>query len=223
MLLLVAALVVALFTGEAPNTDVDDFPSDFQKVVDDEATYLLGQAMVFLTGIFVALLGTALYVLLRDRDRLLALMGLAGFLMMGVLFSMSAAAYVSVHSIANNLEAGDVFADEATVQEIGRTLVELGDGTFFLGITFFAIGLLAFGAIIALTRVGIGIAPVAPPKWIGWIALTAGVLFLLGWLALAAEFLFVFVIIAFVLTLIWYLTFGVWLLRAPAEAPTALP
>ena len=156
MLLLVVTLVVALFTAETPSTDVDDFPADFQSVVDDEVRYLVGQAMQILTGILVALLGAALYVVFRSRERFLALVGFTGFVLMAALFVTSSAAFVEVHALANNLEAEESFAGEAEVLELGRAFTELGDGAFFLGVTFFAIGLIGFGAMI-------GIAPVRPP------------------------------------------------------------
>jgi hypothetical protein len=220
MLLLVVVLVVAVFTAETPSTDVDDFPADFQSVVDDEGRYLVGQAMQALTGILVALLGGALYVVFRQRDRLLALTGLTGFLLMAALFVSSTVAFVTVHALANHLEAGETLAGEAEVLELGRALTELGDGLFFLGITFFAIGLLAFGAMIGIAPVRpVGPEPdveepaIEPPKWLGWLALLAGVLYLAGWLFVVAEPFFVFVLIAFFLTLLWYLVFGIWLLR----------
>lgn len=228
MLLLVVTLVVALFTAETPSTDVEDFPADFQRVVDDEVIYLIGQAMQVLTGLLVALLGAALYVLFRGRDRLLALFGFSGFILMAALFVVSSAAFVGVHSLANNLAAGETIAGEPEVQEIARALSDFGDGAFFLGIIFFAIGLLGFGSVL------IGIAPVrpaipepvpspeaaiVPPKWLGWLAVAAGALYLLGWLAVFVEILFVAIIVAFFLTILWYLAFGVWLLRQPSVVP----
>jgi hypothetical protein len=228
MLLLVVTLVVAIFTAETPSTDVDDFPADFQSVVDDEVRYLVGQAMQTLTGIFVALLGGALYVVFRQRDRLLALAGLTGFLLMAGLFVSSTVAYVAVHALANHLEAGETLADEANVLELGRAFTELGDGLFFFGITFFAIGLLGFGMMIGIAPVrpvrpepDVEEPAIEPPKWLGWLALLAGACYLAGWLFVVAEPFFVFVIVAFFLTLLWYLSFGIWLLRRPQPGRAA--
>jgi hypothetical protein len=224
MLLLVATLIIALFTAETPDTDAANFPADFQDVVDNEVTYLIGQSMQVLTGVFVALLGAALCTIFWNRDRFLALVGFTGFMLMAALFVVSAAANVGVHSLANNLDAGDTLAGEQEIFEIARTLTDLGDGTFFLGLIFFAIGLLGFGAMIGIAPVRPPITePVpgpdpllTPPKWLGWLAMLAGILYLLGWFALAADIFFVFIIIAFFLTILWYLTFGIWLIRYPS-------
>ena len=227
MLLLVVTLVVALFTAETPSTDVDDFPADFQSVVDDEARYLVGQAMQILTGILVALLGAALYVMFRARERFLALVGFTGFVLMAALFVTSSAAFVEVHALANNFEADESFAGEAEVLELGRALTGLGDGAFFLGVTFFAIGLIGFGAMIGIAPVrppvqdpDDGEPSIVPPTWLGWIALAAGVLYLAGWLFVLSEVFFLLVIIAFFLTILWYLVFGIWLLRRPRVGST---
>ena len=229
MLLLVVTLVVALFTAETPNTDIEDFEGDFQQVVDDEVLYLIGQIMQVLTAVFVALLGGALYTLFRSRDRLMSLFGLSGFLLMAALFTVSAAANLALHDLADDFYGGNTVADEGTVVlEIGRTLTHLGDINFFLGIIFFAIGLLAWGVMIGIAPVKPPVpqptieALLAPPQWMGWLAVAAGALYLLGWFAVLAEVLFLAIIVAFFLTILWYLAFGVWLIRrvSPAETPT---
>jgi hypothetical protein len=222
MLLLVALLIVALFTATTPDTDVDKFADDFRDAADD-TPYLIGQAMQILVGVFVALLGASLYVLFRGRDRFLSLVGYTGFVLMAALFVAGAAANITVHNLAESLSNGTTIAGEAEVQEIGRALTDVGDGAFFLGVTFFAIGLLGFGAaILGLTQTVEGVTPVAlpgvPPTWLGWLAIAAGVLYLLAWLGLATEVFFVALIVAFLLTIVWYLVFGIWLLRSKAIA-----
>ena len=222
MLILAVLLIVAVFTAETPSTDADDFPEDFANVVDDEVRYLTGQAVQVAVGIFVALLGASLYAYFRAHDRYLSLIGFAGFLLMAVMFIVSSAAYITTHDLAQNLERGETIAAEAEVQEIGRMLVVLGDSLFFLSLILFAIGLIAFGAVI-LTRPATPAEPVreafpTPPNWIGWIAVAAGILYLVGWLSVFYEWFFVAIIVAFILTIIWYLTFGVWLLRGRPSA-----
>jgi hypothetical protein len=222
MLVLTVLLIVAIFTAETPSTEAEDFPADFADVVDDEVTYLIGQAIQIAVGVLVAFLGATLYVGFRGRERYMSLIGFTGFLMMGVLFVASGALYVTTHALAQDLEREETIADAEAVQEIGRMLVSAGDGLFFLSLIGFALGLIAFGSVILSGRaVSADAESIAmPPSWVGWIATAAGVLYIVGWLSVFTEWLFVAVIIAFVLTIIWYLSFGNLLLRGrPAAAP----
>jgi hypothetical protein len=173
-----------------------------------------------LTAVFVTLLGVTLYVLFRGRNRLTALAGLAGFLLMSALFTVSAAANLRVHELAQDLDRGEVIANEESVIEIGRSLTALGDISFFLGVTFFAIGLVGYGLNIVmapepapgdLVDAAAPMPVVSPMTWMGWLAIVSGLCYLVGWLWIAIEAFFLLILVGFLLTLIWYLAFGLWL------------
>ena len=232
MLLLVVVLVVAFFTAETPSSDPEDIATDLQDLVlDNEARFFIGMAMQLLTALFVALLGAALYVGYRARDRLAALIGLMGFWLMAALFTASAAAFLQLHTLAQDVAEGGVSgADEADMVQLAAVLTDFGDTLFFLAVTAFAIGLIGFGLALVYGRPSPAAAysdeaqplPV-PAVWLRWVPLVAGVFYLLTWLALAAEILFVFLIVAFVLTIIWYLSMGSWLLFRAGRAPQSSP
>lgn len=229
MLLLTVALILAFFFAGTPDTSRDEIAEDLEEIEGD-AAYIFGQALQIFVGLAVPTLGAALYATLRRRDptRLLPAIGLAGFVGMGPLFLVSSAAYITVKEVlATDLVSGGAGgAGEPEILELARTLTTFGDIAFFLGIMLFAIGLVGYGLTIAITPYQAAVAAtpagpaavrltgavVSPPRWLGWIAVAAGVLYLLGFLAVAVEILFIFVALGFLLTIIWYLAGGVWFL-----------
>jgi predicted membrane channel-forming protein YqfA (hemolysin III family) len=72
-------------------------------------------------------------------------------------------------------------------------------------------------AAVAADRAGIRAAVISPPTWLGWIAVVAGVLYLLGVLIFVSDWFFILVGIGFLLTIIWYLAGGIWYLFMAPE------
>ena len=227
MLLLVVGLVLGFIFAQTPDASREDIAEDLADIGDDEVIYGIGQAVQITVGILVAILGATLFSALRLRNHWLASVGLVGFVGLGIMFAASSAAYVPLSDLANDLEEGGAGgAGEAEVLEIARALTLVGDGLFFLGISFFAVGLIGFGLVmavgpqIAAVAAGPGTiraAVISPPTWLGWIAVAAGVLYLLGWLFLVTDFFFILVALGFLLTLIWYLAGGIWYLFMAPE------
>ncbi|HET9200406.1 MAG TPA: DUF4386 family protein [Dehalococcoidia bacterium] len=227
MLLLVVGLVLGFIFAQTPDASREDIAEDLADVADDDVVYGIGQAVQIAVGFLVAILGATLFSGLRLRNHWLASIGLVGFVGLGIMFCASSAAYVTLNDLANDLEEGGAGgAGEAEVLEVARAMTILGDGFFFLGISFFAIGLLGFGLLMAVGPqiAAVGVSPqgvraavLSPPTWLGWVAVAAGVLYLVGWLFLVSEWFFILVAVAFLLTLIWYLAGGIWYLFMAPE------
>ncbi|MPZ23038.1 MAG: hypothetical protein GEU28_05730 [Dehalococcoidia bacterium] len=233
MLLLVVALVLAFFFAGTPDASRDEIAGDLEDIEGD-AGYLFGQALGIFLGLAVPVLGAALYATLRRRDptRLLPAIGLAGFVGMGPLFLVSGAAYITLEGVLANdfVSEGAGGAGAPEILEMARVLTTFGDLTFFLGIMLLAVGLIGFGLAIALEieQVAVATAPsgpgvriaaavVSPPRWLGWIATAAGILYLLGFLAAFEEIFFIFIALGLLLTIVWFLAGGVWFaFSAPA-------
>ena len=74
--------------------------------------------------------------------------GFVGFLLIAPMFLASSAAYLTLSSLAIDLDKRKTIAGSDEVTEIARTVTNLGDGLFFLVILVFAIGLVSFGTLI---------------------------------------------------------------------------
>jgi Domain of unknown function (DUF4386) len=212
-LLVLVGLVLGFIFGETPSASRDDIGDDLADVADDNEFYLTGQGVQVVISVLVPILGAALYTLFRERDRFPALLGFGSFFAFGILFAVSAACFVTLEQLATDLEEGGAGgAGAAEVLETARTLTTIGDATFFLGITFFAVGLIGFGLAMAYSAEDL------VPSWIGWSAVAAGVLYLLGWGFVASEWLFILVGAGFLVTLVWLAGLAYLLLfRSPAE------
>ncbi|HEX5940565.1 MAG TPA: DUF4386 family protein [Dehalococcoidia bacterium] len=227
MLLLVVGLVLGFIFGETPDASREDIAGDLADVGDDEEIFAIGQAVTVVVALLVTVLGATLFSGLRLRNHWMASIGLVGFVGLGILFTASAATYATLNDLANDLaEGGAGGAGEAEVLEVARAISIVGDGLFFLGIWFFAIGLIGFGLVMATAPqvAAVGVSPggvraaiVSPPIWLGWIAVAAGVFYLLGVLIFITEWFFILVALGFLLTIIWYLAGGIWYLFMAPE------
>lgn len=221
MLLLIAAFVLGFIFGQTPDSSRDSIAEDLQDVGDDQAVFVVGQIVTIVFGILVGLLAVALFVLLAGRDRFLALVGAVFFFGLTVLWLASSAVFIPVTTLAEDLEDGGAGgAGEAEIVEIARILVEVGDGLFFLGIYLLAVGVIAFGLLIARAPLSAdpaldsrAVAASAPPRWMGWVALVGGVCLILSFLGiLITDWLFLFLVVGVLLTIIWFASMGIWLL-----------
>jgi hypothetical protein len=81
----------------------------------------------------------------------------------------------------------------------------------FTNLLFTPVGLafVSLGALLVAAPEG----RINPPKWIGWVAIIAGLSAWLAWLVVAAGPFFVFFPIQLLSTLILLLSLGVWLIR----------
>jgi hypothetical protein len=227
MLLLVVGLVLGFIFGQTPDASREDIAEDLADVGDDEAVFAIGQAVTIVVALLVTVLGAVLFSALRLRAHWLASIGLVGFVGLGIMFAASSASFIALNDLANDLESGGAGgAGEAEILELARVVTLVGDALFFIGIWFFAVGLVGFGlvmavgpqlAAVAADRAGIRAAVISPPTWLGWIAVVAGVLYLLGVLIFVSDWFFILVGIGFLLTIIWYLAGGIWYLFMAPE------
>jgi hypothetical protein len=218
--MIIAAILTVVTVGLTAASGSEKSPFERDEVAEfltdtaDNADTLQAAGAVGIAndGVFVISVGAAFFVLFRDRSRLLATMALVGV--------ASAAAISLVVDISNILLAeiakdyveggpGDVAAGDSASLELGR----------YVGmITFAFTNLLFTPAGLAFTSIGLLLtgAPqgkINPPKWIGWVAIIAGLSAWLAWLVVAAEPFFVFFPIQLLSTLIFLLALGIWLLR----------
>jgi hypothetical protein len=101
------------------------------------------------------------------------------------------------------------------VLELIRVLGVLHFGYFLTAFAALGLGAAAFAYALAWPA---GVAP----RWLGWLGLVAGGLLVLTPLAVTAEILFLPFFLGSILTIVWLLAAGLWLVLRPAGARAAL-
>jgi hypothetical protein len=215
-------VVVGLTAAGGSDKNAFDRPDvpEFLKDTEDNAGLLQAAGAVGIVNdsVFVPLAGVALYIIFRDRNRMLATLVLGGILVSAAASIVTDALNIILVELAEDYVNGGppgVAAGDPAALETAR-LVGMITTAFFnviltpLGLSFVALGLL-------ITQSPPGL--VNPPKWMGWVVLVAGVAGWLAWTVVAADPLFVFFPINLILTLVFGFALGVWLLRSDANVP----
>ena len=222
--------------GGFPESDPDGAERirQLQDIRANDLTYLAGIAFDGVANLLLVAQAPLLYLLLRGRERTLAILTMAMLSAAGVVLMLVTVLGFSAHSLASDLPAqlpSDTQQLAAAIQgSAGLTVIvafansssSLSDYGSAIGFTFFGLGLIALGLLLARAPMS-GAATAAAsavPGWIGWLSVAAGALLLSYWPALAATGLGVITLIGLILTVLSALALGGWLLRDHGEEPT---
>jgi hypothetical protein len=218
--MIVAALLTLVSVGlmAAGSTEKDPFEKDdvaqFLTDVHDNEGLLAGSAAAGIAndGVFVPLVAVSLFVLFRDRNPFLATAAMIGVTVTAAMALLVDGSNLLLTIIADDFVNGGpegVAAGDPATLELGRYV---GIITFaFTNILFTAAGLGFVAA--GLLLVGAPEGLINPPRWIGWVAIVAGLSAWLAWLVVAAGPFFVFFPIQLLSTLLLLISLGIWLLR----------
>jgi hypothetical protein len=228
--LLIVAVCLALAIGFSFGVgDADPFESaeieQFLVDINDNLAFYLLSATFFivLDAVFGIGVAAALYLVFRDRHRVLAFFGFA-FILASVVAVVGDAGNLTLAFLAHDFagsSAGAIAPGDDVILQTARTMAIFSLLVGQLSFTSLNVGFLAFGALIAWSAAGTG---PTPPRWIGWVMVVSGLAGLLSWLILVTEGAFVLFIIAGVATLIWLVALGGWLLLTPEpEATNPVP
>jgi Domain of unknown function (DUF4386) len=218
LLLLALAAALGSVLGDPQiesHGDREKFVEQVEDVADRIPVIYVFQVVEVGRAFLSVAVGLGLYLLLREGARA---SGLAGLL----LFTLSGAfAAVQAFVGAGMARAGDDYAGgglpgigsgSADVLELIRVLAVLHFASFLTAFASLGLGAAAFAS-------GLAWSTGTARRWLGWLGLAAGGLLLLTPLAVAAEALFFPFFIGAILTLVWLLAAGVWLmLRSPRLA-----
>ena len=164
--------------------------------------FAAGIALNFLSSVILVAAATALYVTFRPHERALAMFGSFVFLAAGVGFMGSAVTGMALFELGDEFgSASGAQADRLVTTARAVALVDFSSGAFL----FLALGLLAFGALIAWSG--------ALPRWLGWLAVLIAPLTLLGFLTFVADIFFVFILADGIAAVLWFILTGSWLFR----------
>ncbi|MBI1885075.1 MAG: DUF4386 family protein [Chloroflexi bacterium] len=228
LLLLAAALILTIaFSFGVTDANVferDEVEEFLTDINGNEALFVLATALSIAVDAVIGLAaGAALYVLFRDRSRILALFGFAFILANGIAFLASDASNFVMLKLAEDfVEKGGpagIGAGDAVILEVARAVGIFGAMTAQVSFTALSAGLITFGVIIAWAPAG----AVTPPWPFGWLAVASGILGLFTWLITVTDGAFGLIIAHALLTLAWLILLGPWLLLRAPEEPEAMP
>ena len=192
-----------------PTSDPQRIGEDLQKIANSPAQYLGFIAVDILYSLAIFALGGLFYLIFRSHSRSLALFGLLGFCTTGVMWMIMDIPALAIYPLAKEY----VVASGATANTLANNAALLslwGSYSDPIVCTFYGIGLLAFGFLIARSRV--------VPRPLGWLAMLGGALMLITWYNCFEGYIISEA--AYYVTEFWYLPTGLWLLlRGIREAP----
>jgi hypothetical protein len=194
--------------------DREKFLEQVEKAADRIPVVYAFQVVEVAGGFLAIAAGLGLYLLLRERVRGIALAGLL-LLVVSCVFA-AGRAFVG----AGMVRAADDY--------VGGGLAGIGSGSEdvlelirVLGVLHFANFLTAFATLgmgAAAFPYGLAWSTGAVPRWLGWLGLVAGALLVLTPLAVTADVLFLPFFFGAILTIVWLLAAGLWLVLRAAVA-----
>ena len=225
LILLAIGLIVTIgasfSTGDYSPFERDEVAKYLADINDNRtAVIITGAVGIIIDGFLGVALAALLYVLFRDRSRVLATAAFAGLLTQAALSLMVDGNNILLVIVAKDFAEGGptgVAAGDPATLEVGRYI---GMFTFlFTNVLFTSLGLalIALGSIITSAPNG----AINPPRWLGWVACFAGACAELAWLVVIIDPAFVFFIGNFLGSIIFLIGLGVWLLMHRDLQPAA--
>lgn len=208
-------------TGDNSPFEKDEVAKFLTDVNDNQTAVIIGGAAgIIVDGFLGVAVAAMLYVLFRDRSRLLATLTFAGLLVESALALVVDGNNILLTVIANDFVKGGptgVGPGDPAVLELGRYVGMVTFAFGNVGLTSLGLGLVALGILIARAPDG----KINPPRWIGWVAVFAGVCSELAWFVVIIDPAFVFFIGNLLGSLVLLFGLGIWLLMHKDLEPAA--
>ena len=205
------SLVVFIAVGVDIDTDVDDFRGTLEDIVGNRSRYLVSHSFSILGNFLIIASAALLYLLFREYDRSLAMLGAFALVAAGATFLAADAVALALEPLAQDV-AATVGPQRDTLLSSARSFALASKWGNFVGITFIGLSVLSFGALIVWSR------PI--PRLLGWLGVGGGILLVLVWLVAISDALFVIPFIGLIAVLLWLLTLGTWLIARGVKAPS---
>ena len=215
-------VIISIALGTLSGSDESVFEPD---LVDELLVSTQENLPVYFTSVGfgiaadVMALGVAavVYLMFRDRHRLLAMVGAFGILAAAIGGFTSDAADLTLGFLAEDFVTGGatgVQAGDPVILEVARAVGMAGASALQVAWTALGSGLIALGAVIIWAPGG----ELNPPRWLGWWVLIIGFIWYFTWFAAVSDAAFALVILGLLGTELWVATLGIWLLRREANA-----
>ena len=223
---IILSIAFTLFAvGDSDPIERGEIEEALRDINGNEALFFLGTGFSIATDAAISLAaGAGLYLLLRDRSRLLALFGFVGLVAGGIAFMAGDAGTLTLGVLAQDFVEeggpGSIAAGDPVILQSARAVGALTGFTFQIAFTAIGFGLLAFGALITWAKDG----DVNPPRWLGGLAILSALAILLSWLAAVDNDLGdVFFLISNIGVLLFLIVLGGWLLMQPETGEAGAP
>lgn len=221
---LILNVVFLVSVGTSDPTERGEIEQVLRDINDNEALFFLGTGFSIATDAAITLAAAALlYLVFRDRSRLLALFGFVGLVAGSIAFTIGDAGDLTLGILAQDFVEeggpGGIAAGDPVILQSARAVGAFTGLTFQIGFTPLAFGFLAFGALITWAKEG----TVNPPRWLGALAILTALTMILSWItAISTDAGNVIFLIANIGILVFLIALGGWLLMQP-EAGDASP
>jgi hypothetical protein len=169
-------------------------------------------ALLFVKDAVVSVVvGAGLLLAFLRVNRALAVIGGAGILVSTAGFLTIDALEAAMLPLARDFAQG--WPDETGMLSTARAVAMTSGIAGQLAFAAFAVGVISLGVLVHRAR-GEGV----PPRWVGWLGIVAGVLWLLSSTGMLIEAGQMFIPLGAITTLSWMISLGVWLIRHPEAA-----
>ena len=224
VLIAIAVLLALTIASGMAVTDADPLSkADTAKMLKDTYDHRTADVISLVSSFlldcgFGLVVGGLLYLVFRDRSRLLAIILLIGFIGNSALSAATDVINASTLLLANDFTHGGagLNAGDPAILEVAHLLGYLGTLFGAASGSMIAVSFLAMGWLIARAPSG----KVNPPPAIGWIMIVSGIATLLGWaqFAIGAAGFFSFIVFG-ITTLVFTVWLGVWLIARRSTLP----
>jgi hypothetical protein len=226
VLLAVTTVIVVLLTaasmGENDPFKRDEVAQFLTDVHDNQTQIYIGAALGIISDGFIALVAAVMvFVLFRDRSFMLATAALVGIIAAAAISLTNDIITIMATIVAGDFVEGGaagIPSGDPAILELGRLLGMMTPALGLAATTAFGLTLISLGWLLARAPAG----AVNPPRWLGWIAIVAGLACWLSWLVVASEAFFIFFPINLIATLVFLLGTGGWLIAHRSHQPEVM-
>lgn len=224
-LLVITSIVDTAAVGDANPLARGDTEALLADINDNQSLVAVNAAFnIAIDTVVLLVIAAVLYLLFRDRSRVLALFAAFGFLGAGVAFTAGDAGGLTLLFLAADFVEeggpGGIATGDPVILESARVVSAFLMLSVLTGVTALGFGLIALGALLTWAPEG----EVNPPRWLGALAILAGVGMFLNWVMAANwEIGVVFAFAGGILALLLLVILGGWLLMQPEPRVAARP
>lgn len=192
------ALAVKLEAGP------DEVANTLRNIAEDQGKYRRSIIFDLASHMTIVALAGALYLTFSTHNRPLALLGTLWRVAEGGILAVNEINNFVLLAVAQDFVSANG-AEAVALETMGRAIILMENWGFTIGLTFFALGALAYSALFVSSK--------AVPLALGWLGTIASVLTVAGtWLGLASPDLSFVSMIGFIPMILYEIALGVWLL-----------
>jgi hypothetical protein len=195
-----------------PDTSPDETANTLNNFAKNHDLYLIGVIIDLVSHMAIVALACALYLTFNPKNRSLALLGTLWRVVEGGILAFNEISNLVLLTIAQDYVVAET-TEAIPLLTIGRTIILMEYSGFMIGLTFFALGSLAYSVLFVSSK--------AVPLPLGYLGVFASILNVSGiLLSLVIPSLIIIYTIGFFLIMAFELILGFWLLFSKTRQVT---